>query len=206
MTKIKFCGLTRSADIEAVNEIKPDYIGFVFVADRRRYIPPDKAAELKQKLISQIKAVGVFINEAPSLVAQLLNQNIIDIAQLHGDENDDYIQNLRKLTDKPIIKAFKIKTKEDIEALEKCSADYVLLDSGTGTGKIFDWQLVQNVKRPYFLAGGLNISNIEDALQHLQPFAVDLSSGIETEGFKDKTKMAAFAAIVKNNERKKKHD
>jgi len=197
MTKMKFCGLTRIADIEAVNEVKPDYIGFVFVAGRRRSVTIEKAVELRRQLSPNIKAVGVFINEQPELVAQLLENNIIDLAQLHGTEDEAYIQRLRKLTDKPIIKAFKLQAAEIAPAIDACSADYVLLDSGTGTGKVFDWSLVQNIKRPYFLAGGLNIDNIEAALEQLQPFAVDLSSGIETEGLKDKAKMAAFAAIVR---------
>lgn len=206
MTKMKFCGLTRIADIEAVNKIKPDYIGFVFVADRRRYIEPVQAAKLKRLLNPEIQAVGVFIDEAPSLVAQLLNENVIDMAQLHGSEDEDYIARLRQLTAKPLIKAFKIQKAEDFEALKKSSADYVLLDSGTGTGKTFNWQLVQPINRPYFLAGGLNINNIEAALEQLHPFAVDLSSGIETDGLKDKEKMAAFAALIKDRERNINHD
>lgn len=196
MTRMKFCGLTRAVDITAVNEIKPDYIGFVFVAGRKRYIAPDQAAKLKQQLDPSIKAVGVFINERPERIAQLLEKNIIDLAQLHGDEDEAYIQVLRRLTDKPIIKAFKLQSADYAPTIEACSADYVLLDSGTGTGKTFDWRLVKNIKRPYFLAGGLNIDNIEVALE-LAPFAVDLSSGIETEGLKDKEKMTAFAAIVR---------
>lgn len=206
MTKMKFCGLTRIADIEAVNKIKPDYIGFVFVADRRRYIEPGQAAKLKRLLNPEIQAVGVFIDEAPSLVAKLLNENVIDMAQLHGSEDEDYIARLRQLTAKPLIKAFKIQKAEDLEALKKSSADYVLLDSGTGTGKTFNWQLVQPINRPYFLAGGLNINNIEAALEQLHPFAVDLSSGIETDGLKDKEKMAAFAALIKDRERNTNHD
>lgn len=206
MTKMKFCGLTRAVDIEAVNAIEPDYIGFVFVEGKRRYIAPEKAKELKQLLKSSIKAVGVFLNEKPEIIAQLLDEDIIDIAQLHGDEDEAYIQSLRQLTAKPIFKAFKVQSQTDLPQIEKCSADYVLLDSGTGTGQTFDWQLVQNIKRPYFLAGGLNLENIEDALEKLQPFAVDLSSGLETEGFKDKEKMAAFAALVRKNERKSNHD
>ena len=197
MTKIKFCGLQHKADVIAVNAIEPDYIGFVFVSDRRRFIAPAKAAALKAMLKSTIKAVGVFIDEKPELVAQLMEQGVIDIAQLHGSENEEYLQKLRCLTSKPLIKAFQIHDATDIEVVEKCSADYVLLDSGTGTGKTFDWQLIDSIKRPYFLAGGLNVNNIEEALSRFKPFAVDVSSGIETNGVKDAEKMTAFAAIVR---------
>ena len=117
--------------------------------------------------------------------------------QLH--END--INQLRTLTDKPIIKAFCIKESEDITDAESCLADYILLDSGEGTGTVFDWKKIQNIQRPYFLAGGLSIDNVENAVRQLNPYAVDVSSGIETDGLKDKTKMAAFVAAVRKEER-----
>ena len=200
-TRIKFCGLSRPCDIESANELKPEYIGFVFVSKRRRYITPEKAKELKQLLDPEIGAVGVFINENPESVASLLNHGVIDIAQLHGSEDENYIKQLRTLTDKPIIRAFRIESAKDIEDAEHCTADYVLLDSGAGTGTTFDWDLIQNIKRPYFLAGGLSPDNIGDAVKMLRPFAVDVSSGIETDGVKDKIKMAAFAAAVRKEER-----
>lgn len=201
MTKIKFCGLSRPCDIEAANELKADYIGFVFAPKSRRYVSPRQAAELKQLLCPNIKAVGVFVNDEPESIAELLNEGIIDVAQLHGDEGDDFIESLRRLTDKPIIKAFRIKTEADIASVEHSRADFVLLDSGAGTGTIFDWKLIKDIKRPYFLAGGLSADNAEDALALLKPFAVDVSSGIETDGKKDKTKMAAFAAAVRKEYR-----
>ena len=201
MTRIKFCGLSRPCDIESANELKPEYIGFVFVSKRRRYITPEKAKELKQLLTPGISAVGVFIDEKPESVAGLLNHGVIDIAQLHGSEDEDYIRQLRALTDRPIVKAFRIESARDIEDAEHCSADYVLLDSGAGTGTTFDWNLIQNVKRPYFLAGGLSPDNARDAVKTLHPFAVDVSSGIETDGVKDRTKMAAFVAAVRKEER-----
>lgn len=201
MTRIKFCGLSRPCDIEAANELKPEYIGFVFVSKRRRYITPEKAKELKQLLAPGISAVGVFIDENPESVASFLNHGVIDIAQLHGSEDEDYIRQLRALTDQPIIKAYRIESARDIEDAEHCSADYVLLDSGAGTGTTFDWNLIRNIKRPYFLAGGLSPDNVRDAVSTLHPFAVDVSSGIETDGVKDKSKMAAFAAAVRKEER-----
>ena len=129
-----------------------------------------------------------------------MKNGVIDIAQLHGSENEDYISRVRSLTDKPIIKAFRIETAKDIADIERCSADYVLLDSGAGTGIKFDWNLIQNIKRPYFLAGGLSPDNAGDAVTMLHPFAVDVSSGIETDGVKDKIKMAAFVAAVRKEE------
>ncbi|MDO5124174.1 MAG: phosphoribosylanthranilate isomerase [Eubacteriales bacterium] len=201
MTKIKLCGLSRFCDIEAANELMPDYIGFVFAAKSKRYISPQKAAELKCRLESQIKAVGVFVNETPEQIAELLNKGIIDIAQLHGDEDEDYIWHLRELTDKPIIKAFRIETAVDTLKAEQSTADYVLLDSGAGTGTVFDWNLIKTIKRPYFLAGGLSLHNVENAVKILHPYAVDVSSGIETNGIKDKTKMAAFINAVRKEDR-----
>ncbi|MBQ8623174.1 MAG: phosphoribosylanthranilate isomerase [Oscillospiraceae bacterium] len=201
MTKIKLCGLSRLCDIEAANELKPEYIGFVFATKSKRYVKPETAAKLKAKLSSDIKAVGVFVNESVDTVAELLREHIIDIAQLHGNEDETYIAELRKRTDKPIIKAFRIDSLSDISAAEQSTADYILLDSGTGTGMVFDWDLVKSIRRPYFLAGGLDARNVADAVKTLHPFAVDVSSGIETGGVKDITKMAAFVAAVRKEER-----
>lgn len=198
MTKIKLCGLTRICDIEAVNVLKPEYIGFVFAPKSRRYVPPEQAEILKTHLNSDISAVGVFVNEAVNTVAELLNKGIIDIAQLHGTENEDYIKQLRKMTVRPVIKAFKVDTVQDISDAEKSTADFVLLDSGTGgTGTSFDWELIKNFQRPYFLAGGLDPDNAKDAVKALKPYAVDVSSGIETNGLKDRSKMADFIVAVR---------
>ncbi|MGB4609222.1 MAG: phosphoribosylanthranilate isomerase [Saccharofermentanales bacterium] len=203
MTKIKLCGLSRPCDIKVANELKPEYVGFVFAQKSKRYIQPETAVKLKQLLSPEILAVGVFVNESAEKVAELLNTGVIDIAQLHGNEDEDYIRQLKLLTDKPIIKAFRIETASDIADAEQCSADYILLDSGAGTGTVFNWNLTQGMNRPYFLAGGLGIDNVENAVKHLNPFGVDVSSGIETDGLKDKTKMAVFVAAVR---KEKEHD
>ena len=197
MSKIKLCGLSRKCDIEWVNALKPEYIGFVFWSKSKRNVPPQKAKELKDLLSPDIKAVGVFVDEPIENVAELLNDNIIDIAQLHGGEDEEYIKKLRMLSGKPIIKAFLLKSESDAERAEKSTADYILVDSGTGTGKSFDWELLKNISRPYFLAGGLCCENISQAITALDPYAVDVSSGIETNGCKDKNKMAAFVAAVR---------
>lgn len=203
MTRIKLCGLTRECDIEGANALMPDYIGFVFAEKSRRYLSPERAAALKVLLHPAIKAVGVFVREAPEKVAELLKAGIIDIAQLHGGEDEDYIARLRALTDAPLIKAFCIDSAADIEAARRSSADYILLDSGNGgTGSVFDWSLISALDRPYFLAGGLSIDNLRDAIETLHPYALDVSSGIETDGFKDPTKMAAFVAAVRKDDTK----
>lgn len=198
MTKMKLCGLTQPCDVEAANRLKPEYIGFVFASKSRRYITPAKAAGLKEMLHPDICAVGVFVEEKAEIVAELLNHHIIDLAQLHGQEDERYIQRLRQLTDKPIIKAFRIDTEQDIKKAQSSSADFILLDSGAGgTGTVFDWNLIQQISRPYFLAGGLGIDNVERAIEKLHPYAVDVSSGIETDGRKDLHKMEAFVRAVR---------
>ncbi|MEE1264180.1 phosphoribosylanthranilate isomerase [Ruminococcus sp.] len=202
MTKIKLCGLSRPCDIGVANELKPDYIGFVFAPKSKRYVTPEKAMELKQMLLPEIQSVGVFVNEKPETVVKLLQDGTIDIAQLHGAEDEEYIIQLRQLTDKPIIKAFRIETASDIEKALQSTADYLLLDSGAGTGTVFDWKLIQNIKRPYFLAGGLDADNAAEAVNTLRPYALDVSSGIETSGLKDKSKMAAFVSAVRKEEEK----
>ena len=200
MTKIKLCGLSRPCDIEAANQLKPDYIGFVFAPKSKRYVTPEQAMALKQMLLPEIQAVGVFVNEDPQNIARLLRDHIIDMAQLHGGEDEAYIARLRQLTDQPVIQAFRVETARDLEKVEQSTADYVLLDSGAGTGKVFDWDLIQNITRPYFLAGGLDPHNVADAVKTRRPYGVDVSSGIETGGRKDKDKMAAFVAAVRKEE------
>lgn len=197
MTAIKLCGLSRIGDIEAANELKPEYIGFVFAKESKRYIPPRRAAELKSLLADGIQAVGVFVNENPETVARLLNSGMIHIAQLHGGEGEDYIRRLRMLTDKPVMQAFCVRNRQDIVNAGQSVADYVLLDSGAGGGKVFDWKQVKEMKRPYFLAGGLSPENVGEAIERLRPYAVDVSSGIETNGIKDKGRMAEFVAAVR---------
>ncbi len=201
MTKIKLCGLTRECDVECANKLKPDYIGFVFAQKSHRNVSKDTARKLKNLLDDRIKVVGVFVNEPVENVLSLSKDGIIDIAQLHGTEDETYISSLRKLTDRTIIKAFRIDSEADVIKAQNCSADYVLLDSGTGgTGTTFDWQLVSQINRPYFLAGGLNCDNIVDALTMCKPYAVDVSSGIETNGYKDENKMQNFVFAVREKE------
>lgn len=198
MTKIKLCGLTRPEDIQAANELKPDYIGFVFAPQSRRHVTPRQAAQLEELLDLEISVVGVFVNETIETISALRECGIIDVAQLHGSEDEDYITALRELTDMPIIKAFRIETEEDVAAAERSSADHILLDAGNGgTGTAFDWSLLRSIQRPYFLAGGLDPNNVRGAVKSLHPHAVDVSSGIETGGVKDPEKMREFVRAVR---------
>lgn len=201
MTKIKLCGLTRPEDIAAANALEPDYVGFVFAPKSRRYVTGEQAQTLRKQLSSAIQAVGVFVDEEPEQVAALLEAGVIDLAQLHGREDEDYLERLRALTEKPIIQAFPVKTPTDLERAQSSSADYILLDSGAGTGTTFDWGLLTSVRRPYLLAGGLGPDNVAQAIQVLHPWGVDVSSGIETGGAKDFKKMAAFVAAVRKEEK-----
>lgn len=201
MTKIKLCGLSRLCDIEAANALTPAYVGFVFAPKSKRYVTPEQAAVLKQRLAPAIQAVGVFVDETPERVAHLLNSGVIDLAQLHGGEDEAYIARLRGLTDKPIIQAVRVGTAQDIRVTESSTADHLLLDAGAGTGRVFDWDLIRHIQRPYFLAGGLSPDNVETAIDTLHPYGVDVSSGIETNGLKDTAKMAAFVAAVRKEDR-----
>ena len=195
MTKIKLCGLSRVEDIEVANKLLPEFVGFVFWKKSRRYISPNDAAALKNILDKKISAVGVFVNEKIETVAEIAK--FLDLIQLHGTEDDNYISTLRNYTDKKIIQAFKIKTADDLQPAKNSHADFILLDSGAGTGEIFNWQMLKDFEREYFLAGGLNVENVSDAVKNLKPFAVDVSSGIETGGVKDAAKMKKFVQKVR---------
>lgn len=199
MSRIKICGLKRQEDIRAVNEAKPDYCGFVIeVPKSSRCVSREQVRELTAGLDGDIQPVGVFVNAPVELPALLLNEGTIAIAQLHGNEDEDYIRELRKLTDKPLIQAFSIRTVEDVEKACKSPADYILLDQGSGgTGKRFDWSLVPDMTRPFFLAGGLGAYNLEQAIRQLKPWAVDLSSSLETAGKKDPEKIKKAVEIIR---------
>lgn len=196
MTKIKLCGIRRKEDVELVNLVKPDYIGYVFAKSSKRYVTPEAALELTRLLDPEIIPVGVFVDEAIENVISFYESGAIKAAQLHGDESGEYISELQKrgIT---VIKAFKVKNVSDAEKAEQCRADIVLLDSGSGSGEVFDWSLIKTVRRDYFLAGGLNEKNVSDAIKTLHPFAVDASSCIETNGFKDLEKAQRFVAAIR---------
>ena len=203
MTKIKLCGLKQSCDIVWANALKPDYIGFVFAKQSRRYVKPEEAGKLKAMLHESIKAVGVFADEEPEVVAELVKRRIIDAVQLHGCEDEIYLAQLRKMIHVPVFQAFRIKSREDVQRAEKSSADMILLDAGAGCGETFDWKLLRKIGRTYFLAGGLTPENVAGAIEQLKPYGVDASSSLETEGVKEKQKMAAFVEAVRGKEKQK---
>ncbi len=199
MTGIKLCGMMQPKDVIAACELGADYIGFVLSDGFRRSVGLGTFCELAgyaDDYSAGIKKVGVFVNEPIEGITQYYAE-MLDLIQLHGKEDNGYITRLRELTGKPIIKAFTVRTGEDIKAAVQSKADYVLLDSGTGTGKTFDHSLIEDIDRPFFLAGGLTAENVGDAIEAFHPFAVDASSSLETDGNKDKNKMAAFVAAVR---------
>lgn len=204
-TKIKICGLRRQEDIRAVNEAKPDFCGFIVEVPRSfRSVTASQVRALAAGLDQEILAVGVFVNAPETLVADLLNEGSISLAQLHGQEDENYIQRLRKMTERPLIKAFSVRTEADIEKALKSTADYILLDQGGGgTGRSFDWSLVPSMERKFFLAGGLDADNLEEAVHRLHPYAVDLSSGVETDLWKDPAKIRKAVEIVRGTDKKK---
>lgn len=196
MTKIKLCGIKSEDDIKVINEVLPDYIGFVFAGKSKRYISFDTANTLKNKLDNRVKAVGVFVNEDIENIAYLVKNKIIDIVQLHGNEDESYINILKTKINVPIIYAYQIKSKADIKSA-KNDTDFILLDAGAGCGETFDEALLEDFDNEYFLAGGLSIDNIKEKIIKLHPFGVDVSSGIETEGKKDAAKIRKFVSLVR---------
>ena len=198
MTRIKICGLRRPQDIEAVNAAGADFAGFVIEAERScRSVSRREARILAKKLRKEIFSVGVFVDASPDLVAELLEEGTIHMAQLHGQEDEDYIFCLRQLTDKPLIQAFSIQTEGDVGRALESTADYLLFDQGRGgTGESFDWGLLPELSRPFFLAGGLGESNLEQAVRRVKPWAVDVSSSLETEGKKDPEKIRRIVELA----------
>ena len=200
MTKIKICGLSRPCDIEYVNEAKPDFCGFIInVPKSKRNVTPDTVRQLVKNLSPDVKPVGVFVNAPIDEITGLVEDGTLSYVQLHGHEDESYISALRKQISVPIIQAFKVACPEDAARAECSSADYILLDNGSGgTGKTFDWSHLQGITRPYILAGGLGPDNLGQAVSQLAPWGVDLSSGVETDGFKDKNKVLAAVQAVRS--------
>ena len=200
MSKVKICGLSRAEDIVAVNRVLPDFIGFVFAPSRRR-VTMQTAARLKKGLDPRIVAVGVFVNEDMETVAQAYKEGIIDLVQLHGDEDDRYVKRLKEACGCRVIKAIGIGDRLPDLLSEP---NYLLFDALTiqrgGVGRTFDWNLLMNYHGlPYFLAGGLGLDNVTKAIVHLSPFCVDVSSGVETDGVKDERKIGKFVHLARGN-------
>lgn len=202
-TRIKICGLRRQEDILAVNRARPDFCGFIVEFPKSfRSISAQEVRELTKGLTEGILPVGVFVNAPPELPVRLLEEGSIAMVQLHGQEDETYLQALRSYTEKPVIQAFSIRSEADIERALVSTADYILLDQGSGgTGKTFDWSLIPSVSRPFFLAGGLGLENLQTAIRQVHPWAVDLSSGLETEKKKDADKIQKAVELVHLQER-----
>ena len=194
MTKIKICGLFREEDTDYVNEAGPDYAGFILHFPKsHRNLEPDKARMLRDRLRPEIRAVCVFVDQPLETVVRTAEYLRADVIQLHGHEDNSYIDEVKERTGKEVWKAFRVRGKEDLAAAASCSADQILLDNGYGTGKTFDWTKAESFSRPFILAGGLTPENIPEAIRKLRPVAVDISSSVETDGKKDRGKI--FAAV-----------
>ncbi len=203
MSAIKICGIYRAEDAEPVNRYKPDYFGMIIDFPKsHRSISKKEAALLRKKIDADIPAVGVFVNKEPSYIKEFVDAKIIDIAQLHGSEDNDYIRRLKSLICRPVWKAFKIRTSKDIREAMLSEADLIILDNGYGTGETFDWSLIQDIKRPFALAGGINLENIKDALNSMKPYLIDISSGVETDKLKDPDKIEKAVKAVHDFERR----
>jgi phosphoribosylanthranilate isomerase len=202
--KIKICGLFREDDIDFANDAAPDYAGFVF-APSRRQVSPAQAGRLRERLRDGVAPVGVFVNAEVDLIAELRRDGVISLAQLHGTEDAAYIEALREASPAlPVIKAVRAESREAVLQAAETGADYLLLDHGRGgTGESFDWALLEGGKFlaalpvPCFLAGGISVYTIGAALA-LQPFGIDVSSGAETGGLKDRDKMIRLVQIARN--------
>ncbi len=199
--KIKLCGMFRDCDIDYVNEAKPDYIGFIVMFPKsHRNINLETALRLKKRLSPDIKSVAVSVNASVEALAEFALSGAADILQLHGNEDADYIARLKSLTDVPIIKAVKVTGFADIERAQSLDVDFLLLDSGTGSGRMFDHSLIdkKRITKPFFLAGGLTPENVRAAALEIKPYAVDISSSIETDKIKDREKILATVSAIRN--------
>ena len=204
-TLVKLCGMHRPEDVAAANAAGPDLVGFVVDFPRsHRSVPVAVLPALTAGVDPAIARVGVFVDEAPAVVAGLVASEAIDACQLHGHEDEAYLAGLRAelaragVANAPVIQAFRVRERADVERAEASSADVILLDNGQGTGERFDWSLVTHVARPFILAGGLDPTNVTEAIVVAHPLGVDMSSGVETDGIKDESKMRAAVAAVRS--------
>ena len=199
-TKIKICGLRRKEDIVYVNAVRPDYCGFILnVPQSRRNMDPEGLKGLLEELDPGIVPVGVFVNEDTNTILRIVRESGLKMIQLHGQEGEEMVRTIRETAGVPVIKAVSVKSREDVESAAGFPADYLLFDCGTGgTGRSFDWSCLEEAKQPYFLAGGIGIHNMKEAVERFHPFAVDLSSSVETDGVKDEKKIADAVHMLRS--------
>ena len=209
---IKVCGIRRPEDVDIVNTYRPDYIGFVF-APTWRQIDVDTACSLKALLHPEIKSVGVFVNQPIALLAKALTRGAVDFLQLHGQEDASYEAELVKTLaqkgiknpEEHLIRAYRIRSSEDFNHIGDTLAPLLLLDAYSprdigGTGESFDWTMIRNIGKPFFLAGGITAENVLDAMKLAQPFGIDASSSLETDKAKDREKIKTFIERIRNHE------
>lgn len=203
MTKIKICGLSRIEDIDIVNRYKPDYVGFVF-AESKRCVSRDTAEILIDRLDNGIKTVGVFVNPELEFAESMVEKLRLDVVQLHGDEDAGYINELKKYTDCEIWKAVRISDSIDTENLSVYNSDRILLDkyksdSYGGSGEKFNWRSFsgKNIPQDIVLAGGIDSNNVLEGIKIFNPYAVDVSSGVEINGIKNEEKVREFIETVR---------
>ena len=209
--KVKMCGISKVETIPAVVEAKPDYMGLVF-APSKRQVTVEQAKILIEELHKQcinhydtkvVKTVGVFVNETLDNLVRIADTANLDAVQLHGDEDETFIQSLKERTNVEVWKAIQIRTAADTEKWIDSSADMLLFDAyhkdeRGGTGEVFDWSSLDAFERPFMLAGGIDSTNVARAIRTVRPYGIDISSGIETNGVKDDKKITAFTKIVKS--------
>ena len=223
-TRIKLCGLMSEEDVRKAVSLQPDYIGFILSPAFRRFADPALVKAWRSRCLDRLRdldgpglpadrmdgtesdvrripqAVGVFVDEDPTYVIRQLREGVIDIAQLHGQEDNSYIRQIKEMTDKTVIKAFTIRSEADVTVALQSAADQILLDAGTGEGRSFNWKLAAGISRDFFLAGGLTPENVAEAITQVHPYAVDVSSGIETNGKKDPERMEIFVKTVRDTQ------
>ncbi len=200
--QVKICGIRRKEDVDYVNTFQPDYMGFIFAGSSRRYVNGFEAEQLAKIASPYVKKVGVFVDEQPAVIDNLVRNVPLDVVQLHGDEDEKTVQEIKRLTGVPVWKAVRVKTAQDIMRWRDSSADMLLFDTyvennAGGTGKVFNWDLLKNVKRKFILAGGLNIKNVARAIRTCKPYGVDISSGVETDFVKDKEKIRNIMMTIR---------
>ncbi|CAM4109513.1 MULTISPECIES: bifunctional indole-3-glycerol-phosphate synthase TrpC/phosphoribosylanthranilate isomerase TrpF [Veillonella] len=209
--KVKMCGISKVETIPAVVEAKPDYMGLVF-APSKRQVTVEQAEILVEELHKQcinhydtkvVKTVGVFVNETLDNLVRIADTANLDAVQLHGDEDEAFIQSLKERTNVEVWKAIQIRSAADVEKWIDSSADMLLFDAyhkdeRGGTGEVFDWSSLDTFERPFMLAGGIDSTNVARAIRTVRPYGIDISSGIETNGVKDDEKITAFTKIVKS--------
>lgn len=198
-TKIKICGLKRIEDVISVNVAEPDYCGFIFnVLGSRRSIGAEQLNILVDMLNPEIVPIGVFVNEKTDVILRIVRESGIRMVQLHGQENGEIIHTIQSKAQVPVIKAVSVRSKEDVRSAVLSPADYLLFDCGEGgTGQTFDWNLLEDIPRPYFMAGGIGTHNMEEVLRRFSPFALDVNSSVETDGQKDGKKILAAVRMLR---------